>query len=170
MNIVNLYWVPGPIGVPVNEKADEYAWKISEIRFGEAVQTKQRHLRFLLSRVEEMATAASGLICTHEFSLTTAQWMRRGSLLKLSKLNIRLLTGITTGHGLIVEMAARLRNLHNDFCRSCRAEEEIESIQHFLCECPTHRKKHFKFLRGTFFESFTENSIWVVYSLGNQVD
>ena len=56
--------------------------------------------------------------------------------LNLDKNSIRILVGVITGHCGIGNMAKRLWILANDYCRSCKDEEEIESITHLLCECP----------------------------------
>ena len=61
---------------------------------------------------------------------------RSTSLVKLSRYNARVVSGIITGHCAIGVHAERLGVLHNDFCRSCRNEEEIQSVRHLLCDCP----------------------------------
>ena len=53
-------------------------------------------------------------------------------------------------------MASRYNMPHNDFCRSCRDEEEVESVKHFLCECPALQRTRHRFLGANFFEDLDD--------------
>ena len=57
------------------------------------------------------------------------------TLLSLDRVSIRLLVGIT-GHCMIGRMSERTGYPRNDLHRSCLDEEEEESVQHLLCDCP----------------------------------
>lgn len=73
------------------------------------------------------------------------------SLVKLSRSDARTISGIITGHCAIGTHAERLRIPHNDYCRSCRDEEEIESVRHLLCECPALANRRMRTLGSHFF-------------------
>ncbi|KAL7725515.1 hypothetical protein ACLKA6_010085 [Drosophila palustris] len=40
---------------------------------------------------------------------------------------------------------------YQDFCRSCGDEEEMESVQHLLCDCPALQRRRNRFLGKPFF-------------------
>lgn len=52
---------------------------------------------------------------------------------KISKHLNLLDTGIITGHGLMRFHLIIVGYHSNDFCPSCREEEEAETIEHYLC-------------------------------------
>ncbi|KAM8701675.1 hypothetical protein ACLKA7_000675 [Drosophila subpalustris] len=57
-----------------------------------------------------------------------------------------------TGQWLIGIHAQRLNSPYNDFCRSCRDEEEEESPEHFFCFCPALSSRRFRFLGKPFLD------------------
>ncbi|KAL7724805.1 hypothetical protein ACLKA6_003654 [Drosophila palustris] len=61
---------------------------------------------------------------------------RTDALCNLSRRDCSLVVRSMTGHWLIGTHAHRLNFPYNDFCRSCRDEEEEESPEHFFCSCP----------------------------------
>ncbi|KAL7725308.1 hypothetical protein ACLKA6_012639 [Drosophila palustris] len=48
-------------------------------------------------------------------------------------------------------MAQRYGGPYQDFCRSCGDEEEMESVQHLLCDCPALQRRRNRFLGKPFF-------------------
>jgi len=57
-------------------------------------------------------------------------------LFKLSRTECGMLVRALTGHWLVSTHSGRLKAPKNDFCRSCRDEEEEETVEHLLCFCP----------------------------------
>lgn len=77
----------------------------------------------------------------HDCKISRSLWpafnsKRAESVVALNKHNIRLATGIITGHCEVGYMAAKVGRESQDYCRSCGNEEEEETMKHFLCECP----------------------------------
>ncbi|KAL3274452.1 hypothetical protein HHI36_015840 [Cryptolaemus montrouzieri] len=54
--------------------------------------------------------------------------------LKLSRLELRVLTAILTGHCRLRIQLNKLGLIEDPSCRLC--EEDIESMEHVMCECP----------------------------------
>jgi len=61
---------------------------------------------------------------------------KTSEVLKLRRTECDMLIRALTGHWLIGAHAGRLKAPQNDFCRSCRDEEEVETVEHLLCFCP----------------------------------
>jgi len=57
---------------------------------------------------------------------------KTSELLKLSRTECGMLIRALTGHWLGGAHAGRLKAPQNDFCRSCRDEEEVETVEHLL--------------------------------------
>ena len=90
--------------------------------------------------------------------LTWPVWntKRTKELLTLNRRELALAIGVFTGHLLIGTHAERLAVAHNDFCRSCEDEEEPESIQHLLCNCPALMRNRHELLGSCFLTNLTE--------------
>ncbi|KAL7743614.1 hypothetical protein ACLKA6_019233 [Drosophila palustris] len=71
---------------------------------------------------------------------------RSNALCNLSRRDCSLVIRSLTGHWLIGIHAQRLNSPYNDFCRSCRDEDEEESPEHFFCFCPALSSRRFRFL------------------------
>jgi len=63
-----------------------------------------------------------------------------------------------TGHWLVGAHAGRLKAPQNDFCRSCRDKEEVETVEHLLCFCPALCRLRLKHLGSPFIDDLTEIS------------
>ncbi|KAL7743850.1 hypothetical protein ACLKA6_000255 [Drosophila palustris] len=70
---------------------------------------------------------------------------RSNALCNLSRRDCSLVIRSLTGHWLIGIHAQRLNSPYNDFCRSCRDEEEEESPEHIFCFCPALSSRRFRF-------------------------
>jgi len=80
---------------------------------------------------------------------------KTSELLKLSRTECSMLTRALTGHWLVGAHDGRLKY---DFCRSCRDEEEEETVEHLLCFCPALCRPRLKHLRSPFIDDLTEIS------------
>ncbi|KAL7725181.1 hypothetical protein ACLKA6_017337 [Drosophila palustris] len=63
-----------------------------------------------------------------------------------------------TGHWLVGTHALRLNAPYNDFCRSCRDEEEEESTEHFFCFCPALSNRRLRTLGKPFLNDLSDLS------------
>jgi len=61
---------------------------------------------------------------------------KTSELLKFSRTECGMLIRALTGHWLVGTHAGRLKDPKNDFCRSCRDEEEEETVEHLLLSSP----------------------------------
>jgi len=57
---------------------------------------------------------------------------KASELLKLSRIECGMLIRAHTGHWLVGAHAGRPKAPQNDFCRSCRDEEEVETVDHLF--------------------------------------
>jgi len=62
------------------------------------------------------------------------------------------------GHWLVGTHAARLKAIKNDFCTSCRGEEEEKTVEHLLCFCPALCRLRLKHLGNPFIDDLSEIS------------
>ena len=83
--------------------------------------------------------------------------VRSRELLRLPKARLSAVIGVITGHCLVGTHALRLKVRDNTLCRSCQ-EEEIESPEHLLLQCPAHSRLRFKLLGAHFIDSWNELS------------
>lgn len=164
---LHLCWVPGHRDIPGNCKADELA------RFGTTEQVSPD--KQLLGM-----PIATCRLSIHDTTITSTNkrwsegntsskarlvwpmldYKRTKCLLSLDRPAVRTLIGVLTGHCLIGTHANRLGLFSNDFCRSCRDEDEEENMYHLLCSCPAlamRRKKYF----GEYFLSSTSSLVQI---------
>ncbi|KAM8702681.1 hypothetical protein ACLKA7_000811 [Drosophila subpalustris] len=154
-----LIWVPGHQDIPGNCIADELA------RIGTT--------NVLLPDKEDtsMPLATCKLMLHYQSNhKSTLRWQaslvgrvarqtwpkidkaRTVTLCNLSRRNCSLVVRSLTGHWLIGTHAHRLNSPYNDFCRSCRDEEEVESPEHFFCSCPALSSRRLRTLGKPFLD------------------
>ncbi|KAL7723757.1 hypothetical protein ACLKA6_002574 [Drosophila palustris] len=80
---------------------------------------------------------------------------RTDALCNLSRRDCSLVVRSMTGHWLIGTHAHRLNFPYNDFCRSCRDEEEEESPEHFFCSCPALSNRRLRTLGKPFLDDLS---------------
>ncbi|XP_044317430.1 uncharacterized protein LOC123038043 [Drosophila rhopaloa] len=162
---VSLIWVPGHRDIVGNCIADELA------RQGTTIP--------LLPGKENvgMPMATCKLIIKNHFSkLANTYWQntpqcrishqtwpvinnkKTSELLNFSRTECSMLIRVLTGHWLVGAHAGRLKAPKNDFCRSCRDEEEEETVEHLLCSCPALCRLRLKHLGYPFINDLTEIS------------
>ncbi|KAL7744030.1 hypothetical protein ACLKA6_001260 [Drosophila palustris] len=81
---------------------------------------------------------------------------RSKTLCNLSRTDCSRVIRSITGHWLVGVHALRLKAPYNDFCRSCRDEEEEESPEHFFCFCPALSNRRRRALGKPFLTSLGE--------------
>ncbi|KAL7725318.1 hypothetical protein ACLKA6_012647 [Drosophila palustris] len=79
---------------------------------------------------------------------------RSKTLCNLSRTDCSRVVRSITGHWLVGVHALRLKAPYNDFCRSCRDEEE--SPEHFFCFCPALSNRRRRALGKPFLTSLGE--------------
>ena len=82
------------------------------------------------------------------------------SLFKLQRGALIVFIGVITWHCIMSTHAKRivLENLVSDFCRTCRDEEEEETIRHLLGTCPALRQMRRKYLVTYYMDDLDELS------------
>lgn len=90
--------------------------------------------------------------------LDSAGLKKTNSLLSSNRMAIHRTIKIVMGHCTFGRHAEKFGIPSNDYCRSCRSQEENETIFHFMCRCPALALKRKRFLVFLFFASITDVS------------
>jgi len=160
---IKIAWVPGHSDIPGNCKADELARAGTHLQnrsIRENLNIPFATCRLLIDKwADDMFQEKwdnVGSCRVAKLTWPTINRNRTKQLLELPRSRISLTVGVLTGHCLIGSHAARLRVPVSDFCRSCRDEEEEESPQHLLLNCPALARLRFKHMGSYFFNSLSE--------------
>ena len=137
-----LVWVPGHMGIELNEKADWLAQVAARTRLQgpepmigiPPATVKLEIAEWARKKHEE--TWRSNLLCrqSHEFMPNLALKIVNKKLLGLSKIDLRFLIGLLTGHTGVNYMLHKMGLVDTPRCELCNLEDE--SVRHLLEVCP----------------------------------
>jgi ribonuclease HI len=149
-NVVNLIWIPGHGGLLGNEKADELAKQgatlskhHTEVVNGKmSVQTVKTRITNI-SYVKAELNWHTSLDAWHSKQIMgNYSMVRTEYLLKLNRTELSFITSLLTGHGQFKKHLHRLRVSSNSNCRFCG---EVETAEHWLCECEAFSSLRWKY-------------------------
>ncbi|XP_058978632.1 uncharacterized protein LOC109613882 [Musca domestica] len=143
-SVVKLCWVPGHCNISGNESADELARRGSEsvdLEIESSVKPPLCHFfqvlhKHYLGRFQQNWLSGRGCIISKKIWPVNSE-RRSRSLLSMTKLDLKLVVGLITGHCNIKAMTSKWGGDDTEYCRLCQDEEETETVEHLLCHCPT---------------------------------
>lgn len=138
-NMVNLYWVPGHCGIKGNEIADQLAKKGSSMQFIgpepffglSACALKGELMNWEKTKVLSNWNTTSLARQSKRFIKPNA--LQTQKILNLTKSDLRIYTGLITGHCPSKYHLKLIGKRNEDSCRFCKLVSE--SSEHLLCDC-----------------------------------
>ncbi|KAJ8913990.1 hypothetical protein NQ315_008982 [Exocentrus adspersus] len=150
-NKVRLVWVPGHCGVTGNEEADALARKGSSDTFTGPEPAVGLPYSYPQGSIDNWTREKCQVDWSRGIGLRQARLLIKGpgaavtrSLVSLNRANIKIITGLLTGHDRLNKHLNTIGLSPDSRCRLCGTSDE-DSV-HVLCHCPrviVNRHKHF---------------------------
>ncbi|KAJ8916435.1 hypothetical protein NQ315_014648 [Exocentrus adspersus] len=150
-NKVRLVWVPGHCGVTGNEEADALARKGSSDTFTGPEPAVGLPYSYPQGSIDNRTREKCQVDWSRGIGLRQARLLIKGpgaaatrSLVNLNRANIKIITGLLTGHGRLNKHLNTIGLSPDSRCKLCGTSDE-DSV-HVLCDCPrviVNRHKHF---------------------------
>ncbi|KAJ8910602.1 hypothetical protein NQ315_003972 [Exocentrus adspersus] len=150
-NRLTLVWIPGHVGLKGNEAADSLARRGATLEFigpepvlGLSYSTARSVIRtWAEGDTLEYWRGLPGLTHSKRF-IPSSSKTRSKKLLELSRINLRALVGLYTGHCRLRHHMHRIGLAEDAECRLCM--EDDETAEHVLCTCPAADRTRFSIL------------------------
>ncbi|KAJ8975982.1 hypothetical protein NQ317_016228 [Molorchus minor] len=158
---VELRWVPGHRNVKGNVEADRLAKQAAESNGAVVIDSPLPPINVLKEAIEEVVQRKQEEIWQNRDDCAIARKLwpsidenRTKQLLKYKKNPVRIAVGVITGNCAVGVNLKKWRITADDFCREC--DEEEETIEHLLCQCPLLESRRLEMLGQCFLDGLDE--------------
>lgn len=156
---LRIIWVPGHCGVVGNERANSLATKARELHAVNLENAKP--FGTTKNELEQWAKLAHVTMWNEDTVGRTTKilwgdpnWDKTKSILELNKSEMSGMTSVLTGHSGLRAHLCRMGLVENDECRACG--EDVETMEHYLCQCPAFARARSKYLLGDTIPDMTQ--------------
>ncbi|XP_065356722.1 uncharacterized protein LOC135951073 [Calliphora vicina] len=136
---VRLCWVPEHCDIQGNEVADEQDRHGSDMDH----DTRERDVKppicyyymIIYEKFRDYTNQSWVRLQSVQGLMAKTECEATGTLIELDRYNLRILVGVITGYCSIGAFKGKWDNVTQDFCRVCGDAEELETVEHIMCNC-----------------------------------